>query len=122
MTGSGWSAGEYLTHSRADDLRQYQLLNSTRIRRRNFPKAACRWSHKPCWRDVVQTAVRQPITSLTTDPRECWFGPEELLCAEGDNPSSCLTKEQINVVMKMYGQYIVVGTHIEIDAWIAGWK
>ena len=30
------------------------------------------------------------------------------------NPYSFLTKVQINVVMKMYGQYIVVGTHIEV--------
>jgi len=51
---------------------------------------------------------------LSRDPRECWFGPEELLRKEGDDTASCLTADQVKVVTKLYGLYLLPRTNTEI--------
>jgi feruloyl esterase len=48
---------------------------------------------------------------LSSDPRECWFGPEQLLCKEGQDPATCLTPLQAKLVMRIYEGYIVTSTN-----------
>ncbi len=39
---------------------------------------------------------------LLEDPRRCDFNPATIQCEEGDDPATCLTGEQVDVVQKIY--------------------
>lgn len=103
----------YLTHSRAFDLWEHQLVTSTHPPVK-LSKATLQLVTKAVLKRCGSDYGADKDGFLSSDPRECWFGPEELVCKEGDDPANCLTADQVKVVMKLYGLYILPRTNIEI--------
>ncbi len=103
----------YLTHSRAFDLFEYQLIHSTDPPVK-LSKATLALVTKTVMKRCGSDYGADKDGFLSSDPRECWFGVEELLCKEGDDPANCLTAAQVKVVTKVYGEFILPRTNTEI--------
>jgi len=106
------SPQNYLTHTRALDLWKYQLINKD-------PQAKLSKELLSLVTRAVMYRCGQDYGAdkdgfLSNDPRECWFGPEELLCNDGDDPATCLNPAQAKAIMKMYEGYWIPGTHLQV--------
>lgn len=68
------------------------------------------------------------VDGLLQDPRCCGFDPATLQCEGGDDPSTCLTPEQVDVVGKIYaglhdpftGEQIWPGFEPSSESWYQG--
>ncbi|MGA7793666.1 MAG: tannase/feruloyl esterase family alpha/beta hydrolase [Candidatus Acidiferrales bacterium] len=96
-----------LTHTRASDIWLLQAVSSDPASK--LSKSALSLITKA----VLKLCDPQALADgfLSTDPRECFFGPELLLCKERQDSATCLTSAQAKLVMKIYEGYIIRSTN-----------
>jgi feruloyl esterase len=99
----------FLTHTLAVDISLLQAVDSDPSNK--LSTAAVRLVTEAVLKQCGSNNGAPKDGYLSSDPRQCYFGPEQLLCEAGQDPATCLTASQAKLVMKIYEGYIVTSTN-----------
>ncbi|KAM5530873.1 hypothetical protein V8D89_015458 [Ganoderma adspersum] len=76
------------------------------------PSTSPHFMTEDMWTNLIAPEVLKQCDALdgladgiVSDPRNCNFRPETLLCSSGQNSSTCLTEDQISALHKIYSDY-----------------
>ncbi|PIL35641.1 hypothetical protein GSI_02370 [Ganoderma sinense ZZ0214-1] len=76
------------------------------------PSTSPHFMMEDTWKNLIASEVLKQCDALdgladgiVSDPRNCKFQPETLLCSSGQNVSTCLTEDQVSALRNIYSDY-----------------